>query len=236
MPKKDFTLASGLAVTIYKRRSSRNLRLTISPSGQVRVSIPAWAPYITGVEFAKSRAAWILSQQQAPRLLRHGQAIGKAHHLEFVDSPAATKVSSRVKQSLVTVNHPHDLAPNSAEVQAKAEQACVRALRLQAEQLLPQRLAVLAETHGYSYGKVSVKALKSRWGSCDQDKNVVLNLFLMQLPWELIDYVLVHELTHTEVLKHGPDFWTAMRAKLPDATGARKALRDHHPVLVGSMA
>jgi predicted metal-dependent hydrolase len=71
--------------------------------------------------------------------------------------------------------------------------------------------------------------MKSRWGSCDQHRNIVLNLFLIQLPWEQIDYVLLHELTHTEVLRHGPDFWRAMERVLSDVKQLRKAVRSAQP-------
>ncbi len=236
MPNKDFTLDSGLAVTVYKRRSSRSLRLSISPAGQVRVSIPLWAPYSTGLDFAKAREQWIRSQRKTPALLKPGQSVGKAHHLEFVASPSASKASGRVKSSLVTVTHPEDVTFAAEAVQNEAEKACIRALRSQAEQLLPQRLAILAQKSGFDYNQVSIKRLKSRWGSCDQHKNIVLNLFLMQLPWELIDYVLVHELVHTEVMRHGPDFWEVMGSHLPAVKGLRKSLREHSPVLATNQA
>jgi predicted metal-dependent hydrolase len=231
MANKDFTLEGGIAVTIYKRKSSRNLRLSIAPTGQVKVSIPTWAPYSMGLDFAAARKDWILGQQKAPNLLTHGQAVGKAHHLEFKPHPAAAKASGRVNGSLIAVTYPNHLSADSREVQTAATEASVRALRVQAEQLLPQRLAALARLHDFEYRTVGVKRLKSRWGSCDQQKNIVLNLFLMQLPWELIDYVLLHELTHTVVLRHGADFWEAMTAILPDVKAVRKRLRQHQPVL-----
>jgi len=49
--------------------------------------------------------------------------------------------------------------------------------------LLPQRLQAFATQTGFSYRSVSVKQLKSRWGSCNTEKEITLNLFLMQLPW-----------------------------------------------------
>lgn len=225
-------LSGNLPVTIYKRRSSRSLRLSISPDRrQARISIPYWAPYSAGLEFARNRQSWILSNLQPSGALVHGQAIGKAHHLEFIPSANATKASGRVHSSKVTVSHPQTVGVDHREVQSAAEKACIRALRLQAEQLLPQRLSVLALKHGFEFKDVSVKQLKSRWGSCDQHKSIVLNLFLMQLPWELIDYVLLHELVHTKVLKHGPDFWQAMEEKLPEVKELKKKMRQYHPVL-----
>lgn len=236
MPKKQFILERGIPVSIYKRRGSRNLRLSISAEGEVRVTIPAWAPYSAGVNFARSKYEWIAAQRQPTQLLSEGQPIGKAHHLHFVAKSGLAKPSGRVVPGAVLVNYPPDLSPEDPAIQKAAQKASIRALRAQAAQLLPQRLGRLAEVHGFTYSSVSVKQLKSRWGSCDQDKAIVLNLFLMQLPWEYIDYVLLHELVHTKVMRHGPDFWREMEELLPDAKGFRKRLHTYRPVLDGMPA
>jgi predicted metal-dependent hydrolase len=231
MPSKQFVLDGELQITVYKRKSSRHLRLSINAAGEVRVSIPAWAPYSAGVSFAQSRQSWLLSQRQLPRSLVDGQAIGKAHHLRFTPKAGASKATSRLLPGEVVVSHPPTMPADSSTVQEAARAGSIKALRAQAEQLLPQRLSSLAAVHDFSYGSVSVKRLTSRWGSCDQHSNIVLNLFLMQLPWECIDYVLLHELTHTQILRHGPDFWQAMEAVLPDVKRLRKRLRDYQPIV-----
>jgi len=231
MAYKQFALDEQTPVTIYKRRASRNLRLTVAPNGEVRVSIPAWAPYRAGLEFARSRRDWIARQNRKHPLLLDGQAIGKAHRLRFVADPTARKTSTRLRQNEIRVLHPAGMTPTDAEVQAAAQKAGVRALRQEAERLLPKRLDQLAERHGFQYRSVKIKQLKGRWGSCDQHADIVLNLFLMQLPWDCIDYVLLHELTHTRVLRHGPDFWRAMEAVLPDVKHLRQLVRRHQPLL-----
>jgi len=236
MASKDFVLEDGLPVTVYKRRGNRHLRLTVAPSGKVRVSIPAWTPYRAGLEFAKTRQNWIRERMMStrPAPLQPGQAVGKAHHLRFVPRADATRPGGRLSETLITINHsPADDFGNHA-VQQAAHRACIRALRRQAENLLPQRLANLATTYGFTYTDVKVKHLKSRWGSCDQQGRIVLNLYLMQLPWELIDYVLLHELTHTRVLKHGPEFWHAMAEILPAAPNRKKNLRNYQPALLAA--
>lgn len=233
MAFKQFDL-TGHTVKIYKRRNSRSLRLSVTHSGDIRVSIPIWAPYSAGVTFAQSRLGWIRQQLPVERnYLAHGQAIGKFHRLLFVPYDGS-KPSSRVGQTEIVIKYPAQLDAASSPVQRCAQAACIRALRHQAEQLLPQRLAQLATQYGYSYKSISIKQLKSRWGSCDQQKNLVLNLFLMQLPWHLIDYVLLHELAHTKVLQHGEPFWTEMQKTRPAAKQLRKALRSHQPVLLSN--
>lgn len=233
MAYKKFSLPDGTSVTIYKRKASRSVRLSVTPEGEARVSIPRWSAYAVGLSFAVSRLAWIQAQRPVAPLLANGQRVGKAHRLFFVAQENADKVSSRVAQTEVTVTYPTQLEVDSPEVQDTAKRAVIRALRAEAESLLPKRLNDLAMQHGFSYGSVSIKQMKSRWGSCDRDRNIVLNLFLVQLPWEQIDYVLLHELTHTEVLRHGPDFWQAMERILPEVKQLRKVVRSTQPLIYG---
>jgi predicted metal-dependent hydrolase len=235
MPKKDFVLSNGLIVSVYKVKNARNLRLSVRSNGQIRVSMPIWAPYKSGLDFANSRHDWLAKQASSkrPTLLKNNQPIGKAHHLEFVADDSVTKPAGRVLSSTIRVTYPSSLSELDTSVQKAAEKAATRALRIQAETLLPQRLSDLAQKYDLSYNQVSIKQLKSRWGSCDQDKNIVLSLYLMQLPWNLIDYVLVHELTHTKILKHGPIFWEAMGKRLPDLKEIRKSMKSYSPILQG---
>lgn len=231
MASKSFQIDSNLTVTVFKRRGNKNLKLSLGHNGQVRVSIPVWAPYRAGVDFAKSRRQWIIDQQINPIVLKDGQAIGKAHHLKLVVSPNINKLSSRTSSTEIKINIPAGMNTDDPEVQKAAARACIRALRNQSEQLLPKRLLYLAEKYQFEYKSVSVKQLKSRWGSCDSQKNIVLNLFLMQLPWHLIDYVLLHELTHTKVLKHDSKFWSQMERVCPNSKLLKKELGSYKPAL-----
>ncbi len=234
MAFKQSVLSDGTPVTIYKRKSSRGLRLSIAPDGAVKVSIPRWTAFAAGLKFAQSHLEWIKSQQRPTTLLTDGQQVGKAHRLRFQDKPGADRVTSRIQSTEVIIYYPPELAVSSPEVQSIARRTSLRALRSQAEALLPQRLESLASEYNFTYNKVTIKQMRSRWGSCDRHRNIVLNLFLMQLPWDQIDYVLLHELTHTEVLRHGPDFWQAMERVLPDVKQLRKAVRGAQPLLRGS--
>jgi len=219
-------------VTLYKRRGNRSLRLSVGADGEIRVSIPSWVPYKAGEEFARSRADWIVAHRKPPAAgLQHGQSVGKAHHLQFTPSALATRVSTRLHQNQIEVTHPINYTPGHPAVQKAAQDAALRALRKEANHLLPQRLQQLAVQTGFNYRSVGVKSLKSRWGSCSAQQEITLNIFLMQLPWHLIDYVLLHELTHTKVMRHGPPFWAELERHVPRAKQLRKEIANHHPVL-----
>lgn len=229
MAGKPFVLSGGTPVTVFKHRSSRSLRITVS-RGKARVTIPSWTPYAAGRTFAQSREEWIRAQLQPQKtLLVHEQQIGKTYHLSFVPSVRREQPTSRILADKIQIKYPANTQIDAPEVQQVAQEACVRALRMEAEALLPKRLQQLADKHGFTYGSVSIKRLTGRWGSCDQDQNIVFNLFLMTVPWELIDYVILHELTHTRILRHGADFWDAMDRVLPQSRSYRTRLRAFQP-------
>jgi predicted metal-dependent hydrolase len=230
MAVKKVEFAEVGTVSLYKRRGAKNVRLSISHTGEVRVTIPLWAPYKVGLDFLQTRLEWIQLQRPSSNLLEQGRQIGKAHHIEF-QTGASSTVTTRIVGNEARVILPVGTNPESSAAQAAAQKAGIRALKLQANKLLPGRLQLLAQQHGYTYKSVAIKQLKSRWGSCSQHKDIVLSCFLMQLPWDLIDYVLLHELAHTKVMAHGPAFWSEMTQTLPDVQRYRKLIKTHKPIL-----
>jgi len=85
---------------------------------------------------------------------------------------------------------------------------------------LTSRLKQLAEKHGFRYNKVSIRDQRTRWGSCSNKNNISLNMKLVRLPDELIDYVILHELVHTRIRNHSKKFW----AELDDYVGNARAM------------
>lgn len=219
-------------VTLQKKRASKNIRLTVGHDGHVRVSLPIWSPYGVGEAFVRTKITWIQTQKttRSKHIFQPGERIGKAHRLRFVPETRA-KVSSRVTQTQIIIRIPHGMPIDTSEVQTTVEKAALRALRMEAKQLLPDRLKDIAKMHGFSYRSVAVKRLKTRWGSCTSQKDITLNCYLMQLPWELIDYVILHELMHTRIMAHGPQFWDELGRYVHGLPEKRKTIRIHQPAL-----
>lgn len=233
MPYKEIDIADIGKIKIYKRRGNRSLRLTVAADGTVRVTMPTWAPYHAGAAFAASRRNWIIAHSKLQtNLLTNGQQIGKTRHLFFEQSALVHAIKTNVRSASVVITHRYDQLSSDEDVQAAAQAASWRALRSEAQQLLGKRLDQLASAHGFSYRSLAIKRMKTRWGSCDQHANIVLNLFLVQLPWEFIDYVILHELAHTRALNHGPDFWRELEAQLPAARALKRRMREYHPMLL----
>jgi hypothetical protein len=124
------------------------------------------------------------------------------------------------------------LSIDDPSVQNAILRGAERALKSEAENLLPQRLNLLASRSGFSFKSVKIRKLTSRWGSCSDNADIRLSFYLIQLPWELIDYVLLHELVHTRHLSHNREFWSAFTSVLPEARKLQKSIRAYNPRLI----
>ena len=96
----------------------------------------------------------------------------------------------------------------------------------EAREKLEQRIESLARQHGFIYNKVSIRNQKTRWGSCSVRNNISLNMKLVLLPDELIDYVILHELVHTRIKSHSRQFWTELNRYVLDAKKTAAKLRE----------
>ncbi len=88
--------------------------------------------------------------------------------------------------------------------------------RREAKRRLPARLAPYARTLGVEPKRISIRAQRTRWGSCSSQGTICLNWRLMLLPSDLCDYILVHELCHLRHLDHSEKFWALVDLVFPD--------------------
>jgi predicted metal-dependent hydrolase len=97
---------------------------------------------------------------------------------------------------------------------------------------LIDRLNRLAQRHGFRYNRVFVRNQKTRWGSCSALNNISLNINLVRLPQELIDYTILHELVHTRIKNHSRRFWQELDKILGDAKQIDKKLSEYGALLI----
>lgn len=118
------------------------------------------------------------------------------------------------------------------KLQEWLQKVIAEALRRNAKIILPQRLYMLSKTHNLPYKSVKINSSQGRWGSCSSSKAINLSYYLMLLPKHLIDYVLLHELSHTRQMNHGDEFWKLLN-KLTDnrAMALRNELKQYKTAL-----
>lgn len=100
-----------------------------------------------------------------------------------------------------------------------------RAHKDRARHLVLARLIELNRHYGFSYGRVTVRNQRSRWGSCSSKGNLNFNYRILFLPPALQDYIIAHELCHLKEFNHSPAFWELLSKSVPDHRMLRKELR-----------
>jgi predicted metal-dependent hydrolase len=207
-------------VSFLKNRRSKNIKIRVKADQSVHVSFPWYAFSAEVVNFVNKNISWILLQQQKlaakkPDALTETVIKTKLHTIE-IKNGEKLEASRKKGQIEIWVD---DF--QSEKSRLFVEKIVESIYRFEARKLLPGRLAELAQQHGFQYNKVGIRNNKRNWGSCSGRNNISLNLQMMKLPDELIDYILLHELVHTKIKNHGIQFWV----KLDEITGGKaKAL------------
>ena len=217
-------------ITIRRSARATQVRLRVAPDGTLRASLPLYAPSFLVKRLIKSSRQELrdmLSQAQPHTIYTDGMQIGKSHTL-IVRQVAGTVQSHRRGQQIIISLPPHKSLQDT-DVVREVRDSIIAALRVEAKSYLPKRLSFLAAKGGFSYKKVRFSHASGRWGSCTSEGTISLNIALMKLPFELIDYVIIHELAHTRHMNHSPEFWQQVAEWDPQYKDHRRSLKQEAP-------
>ena len=124
---------------------------------------------------------------------------------------------------------------NAAGEEAPLGSTDIHALAEQALRELPSRVRFWAGKLGVTYGRITIRNQRGRWGSCSGEGNLNFNCLLMLAPPEVVDYVIVHELAHRKQMNHSAAFWNEVAAVLPDYRQREKWLKTQGKILLARM-
>jgi predicted metal-dependent hydrolase len=222
----------------FKRGKRRTIGLSVGPDG-LSVRAPRWTTVGEVEAFIHEKSGWVLdklrhSRERAGALERaktvwadgaefdfQGQrvrlSLDPAHAFEQVG--AVLEAGDAPAMPVLRLG----LARNASEAQIRdAAQAW---LMRQAQQVFSESLQRFAPQLGVSYTKLRLSSAGTRWGSASADGTIRLNWRLIHLKPEMIDYVVVHELSHLRHMDHSPQFWGVVASVMPDHLERRKALK-----------
>ena len=209
MPKKVVQFDRIGNVTFSKNRRSKSIKISVKPNNSVLVSFPFFVQTKEALAFVVKNEGWIRKQQekfnsQRNKLDENLVLQTRQHKIVFV---SGEKTGAEVKGNTVVITSANFEDENTKWL---VENVLTGIYRLEAKQLLPRRLFEIAQQHGFQYNKVTIRNNRRNWGSCSSQNNISLNLQMMKLPDDLIDYILLHELVHTEIKNHSSKFWQRM--------------------------
>lgn len=214
-------------VKLFRRKGLKYIRVSIGHDGTLRLSLPWYVPKKVGVEYVLSKKDWINKHRNVRKVLwSDGTRLTKDYVLKIYTGDKIKSIQNSRSREL-QVYLPSNLS--GTEQQNQINKYIGEFIKNEAKKQLPLRLYNLAEKYGYKVKDVKIRKLKSRWGSCTNQKVISLNMMLVHVPEELCEYVLLHELAHTRHLNHGPKFWEEVSEKIPDYKEKRKALRKFNP-------
>ncbi len=149
------------------------------------------------------RAPWLVSKAQIDRFVRQREA--------WILSQQKKLEAARKKLPPVEKLRPEELA----------------ALAQEARRVIPERVAVYAPLVGVSYGRITIRSQRTRWGSCSAKGNLNFNCLLMLSPPEVLDSIVVHELCHRKEMNHSRRFYAEVLRVFPDYWKCHAWLREN---------
>lgn len=224
-PDKDFD-----SIIVRTHKLARNITMRVKPDG-LHVTVPP-----------RSLSSKVLEvvEQYRQRLLEDWKKVAKKpigpdFHIHapcfrlWLEQGNFTCFSMRFTQEGVKIICPRNVDFSLPEVQRLVRNAIIRAMKKNAQEYLPPLLSALSERYHLPFKQVKINCSKGRWGSCSGTGSINLSCYLMLLPPHLMDYVLLHELSHIKEMNHGPRFWELLDSMTEGRAHALRAeLRKFH--------
>lgn len=205
------------------RSKRRTLALIIERDGSLTVRAPIRMGESQVYRFVEAKQDWIKRKQaevkkncSVTRQFVEGELfhfMGRAFPLRLVSEP----------QRALTLGEDGFQLGGSRTGDGRA--LFVAWYRTQARRVIEERVLYFARLHGFKVGKIRISSAQTRWGSCSRKGVLSFTWRLVMAPIEVIDYVVVHELSHLRYMNHSPEFWSLVEQILPDYKRRRAWLK-----------
>ncbi|MDD4150732.1 MAG: DUF45 domain-containing protein [Bacteroidales bacterium] len=202
------------AVLVSKKSNARNLKLRIHPEKGILVTIPYRSSYKEAEKFVLKNTDWIkekiklLSQNSALKTF-NPDSIFKTRTSEVQFEYDAQSVLRGVisENKLLFKYNPLKVDFDNSDVQVFIKKCIVQLMLAEARLYLPIRFQALSKKHNITSSKVVIGTASTSWGACNTKNEIRLSCRLLLLPDHLIDYVILHEMSHINHKNHGKDFY-----------------------------
>ncbi len=204
------------------RREVKNARLRVREDGTVQLFVPMVFTDEDVEKLLEKKAQWIASKRQFFEQKTKIQL--RRNEILLFGNRYAYFYSSKY-QNKVVVNH------ESKTIQAKRDLLDTTVqekwLKSVARKYILSRTETLSEALLLPYNKLYIRSQKRKWGNCSKEKNISINWRVIKAPEFVIDYIIIHELCHTVLMKHTVRFQTLLRSHCPDCEQAQAWLDEY---------
>ncbi len=187
-----------------KRSNRKTLSLTINELGNIIIHAPRFMPIQDIDDFVISKKGWIKSRQE--KILK----IQKENE-DLINCNAVLFLGKRYKivftKGAVNISMFKDVIELPASIFKSHKSELKKWLINQTDEVITRRVLELSKLMDLKPASIKIIDSKSKWGMCDYLGNIYINYKLIMLPTELIDYVIIHELSHLIELNHSRNFW-----------------------------
>ena len=223
---------NGKKVRFKKNAQNKKIKLRINQKGEVLVSLPVRCAFSQAISFVEGQWAWVEENLQKitknakkTKIFDENTVFSTKNHILFIEKANIKKSISSIKDGKIHIKFPLDEDILLEKNQQKIKKAIIETLRQEAKDFLPKRVDFWAKKYNLDFSEINIKNMTSRWGSCSSLGAITLNLHLMRLPLELIDYVILHELAHLKHHNHSERFWTFLDKICPESDVFNKKLK-----------
>lgn len=211
---------NGFSVTI-QRKNIKNINLRIQRTGDVQLSAPMRTPTQTIHHFLQEKHSWIEMHRYRLLNIEQGtpqQQLISGQYIQFQGIKYLIQINeSQHEQSIQLKNNQIHFFTQSAHDNMQLERLLQQWYREQMQHSAHQLLEKWQAIMGVSINKLTIRLMKSRWGSCHPEKkHITLNLRLIEKPLICLEYVIVHELVHLFEIRHNQRFYALMSHYMPD--------------------
>lgn len=198
------------------RRNVKNARLRVCEDGSVQLFVPMAFTDEDIERLLEKKAQWIATKRQFFEQKSKIQL--RRNELLLFGNRYAYFYSSKYQNKII-VNH------ESRTIQAKRNLLDISVqekwIKTIARKYISSRARILSEALLLPYNKLYIRSQKRKWGNCSKEKNISINWRVIKAPEFVIDYIIIHELCHTVIMKHTVRFQTLLRSHCPDCEQAQ---------------
>jgi len=205
------------------RSHRRSISLTITDKGELYVRAPMRLAYDKIYGFIKEKERWIIQKQSEIETKNQFNKdvitykkilfLGKKYNVNYLDGLKKIELSDT---SLIV---PKQFYNNTNKIK--------NWFVVLSKDILKERLEYWANIMQLDYSSITINNNKTRWGSCDSERNIKLNFRLIMLPHKVVDYVLIHELTHILEMNHSKSFYKIITKIMPSYKLHQKILKEN---------